>query len=161
MTLFIQICAVFIGCVAFSIVYKAKPSRLIFCGLGASLTWLVYALLDLKTDNLLLISIGAAAFATLFAETFARITKAPATIYLIPCILPLVPGGSLYYTTSALVNGQEEQFSMFGQRTLYTSLGISVGIIVVSICVFYFKQWRAYQKELIFRKRKKEPKSKQ
>ena len=156
MTLFIQVCAAFIGCIAFSIVYKAKTSRLLFCGVGAALTWLVFALIDYKTDNLLFMAIGAAAFATIFAETFARITKAPTTIYLIPCILPLVPGGSLYYTTRALVNGQEEEFSMYGQRTIYMSLGISVGIIVVSISVFYFKQWRAYQKEMLLRKRKKE-----
>ena len=155
MTLFIQVCAAFIGCTAFSIVYKAKTSRLLFCGLGASLTWLVYALMDYKTDNLLLMAICASAFATIFAETFARITKAPTTIYLIPCILPLVPGGSLYYTTRALVNGHEEDLAMYGQRTVYMSLGISVGIIIVSISVFYFKQWRAYQKELLSRKRNK------
>lgn len=160
MKLIIQLCAVFIGCIAFSLVYKAKLKRLIFCGIGASCTWLVYALTSSVSDNFLIISMTAAAFATLFAETFARITKAPATIYLIPCILPLVPGGSLYYATSALVNGQEEQFTYFGQRTLYTSLGISIGIIVISICVFYFKQWRLHQKELILRRKNQTPKTK-
>lgn len=160
MKLFIQICAVFVGCMAFSLIYKVKLKRVIFCGIGASCTWLTYALTGLVSTNFLIISMVAAAFATIFAETFARITKAPTTIYLIPCILPLVPGGSLYYATSALVNGQEKQFAYFGERTLYTSLGISVGIIIVSISVFYFKQWRLYQQALILKKQKQTPKTK-
>jgi len=159
MKLIIQLCAVFIGCIAFSLVYKAKLKRLIFCGIGASCTWLVYALTSYVLTNFLIISMIAAAFATLFAEIFARITKAPTTIYLIPCILPLVPGGSLYYATSALVNGQEEQFASFGQRTFYTSLGISIGIIVVSIGVFYFKQWHLAQKALIQKRKQQTPKT--
>ena len=90
MTLLIQVCAVFIGCSAFAVLYKVKPKRIIFCGIGASCTWLAYALTSMATENVLLISIAAAAFATLFAETFARITKAPATIYLIPSIFPQI-----------------------------------------------------------------------
>lgn len=160
MTLFIQLCAVFVGCTAFALLYKIKPKRLIFCGMGASLTWLTYVLTNLATENVLLISIVAASFATIYAETLARITKAPATIYLIPSIFPLVPGGALYYTTSALVNGQDKQFSYYGLRTVYTSIGLAIGILFISLCVFYFKQWRLRQKALIARRQQKAQKTK-
>ncbi len=36
-------------------------------------------------------------------ELFARYFKKPATVYIIPGIVPLVPGAGMYYTMLALV----------------------------------------------------------
>lgn len=139
----IQIIGAFFACIGFSIIYQTKRNRLFLCGLSAALAWAVCCLAHLKTDNIFLIYFTGAAFVTLFSEILARITKAPATIYLIPGILPMVPGGSLYYTTYALVTGDSEGVGYYGERTILAAVGIAFGLVVVSVIMYYYNGYKA------------------
>ena len=62
--------------------------------------------------------------------------KAPATVFLIPSIIPLVPGGRLYYTMRAIVDGDADSAKIYAMETIVIALGIAVGIVVISL-VFY------------------------
>ena len=48
-----------------------------------------------------------------------------------PAILPLVPGGSLYYTMENVVHGRLEAARSYGQQTLIVALAIAAGISFV------------------------------
>ena len=76
---------------------------------------------------------AAAMITTIYAEIMARVLKAPVAIYSNPSIIPLVPGGSLYYTMAALMAGDQQEFIARGTDTLMTALGIAVGIIAISV----------------------------
>ena len=71
-------------------------------------------------------------FAMLYAEVLARLRKTPSTVYLIPAIITLIPGGALYYTMQNLVIWDAERFIHYGLYTVQTVLGIAVGIIAVA-----------------------------
>ena len=45
-------------------------------------------------------------FATLFAELLARIMKSPTTVFLIPAIIPFVPGARLFFMMYSLLNSE-------------------------------------------------------
>ena len=45
----------------------------------------------------------ASAMASVFAEILARIVKSPGTVLLMPMLIPLIPGGNLYYTMFNMV----------------------------------------------------------
>ena len=66
------------------------------------------------------------------AEIFARVLKTPATVLLIIGIIPLVPGGGIYYTMEALVNGDMAMFARFGLETVASAGAIAVGSSLVS-----------------------------
>ena len=73
--------------------------------------------------------------ATAYAEIMARVLKAPATPILACSIIPLVPGGKLYYTTYYFVVGQMSLFKYTLTETLRIAAGLAVGIIVISVIV--------------------------
>ena len=73
--------------------------------------------------------------ATVYAEIMARVVKAPATPILACSIIPLVPGGKLYYTTYYFVMGEQTLFDKTVNELLTVALGLAVGIIFVTVIV--------------------------
>ena len=74
----------------------------------------------------------ASLFTTVYGEIMARVQKSPTTTYLVPAIVPLIPGGSLYYTMNDAVRGEWDSFSERGLFTLKLALALAAGIIVVT-----------------------------
>ena len=72
---------------------------------------------------------------SVLSEVLARVLKAPATIFLIIGIIPLVPGGGLYYTMDYLINGDYPMFSQVGLQTASTAAAIAVGASLVTSIV--------------------------
>lgn len=99
--------------------------------------------------SLLLQNLIPAAVVTFYAEVLARIVKAPATVFLIPSIIPLVPGGRLYYTMRAIVDGEGNDARVYAMETLVIALGIAVGIVVVSL-IFYHISHKKVQYKVRF-----------
>ena len=71
--------------------------------------------------------------ATLLAEILARILKSPTTVFLIPAIIPFVPGAMLFYMMYTLINGNVANFNKYFTNLGLASLGIAVGIIIASV----------------------------
>jgi len=65
----------------------------------------------------------------------ARLTKSPTTIYLAVALIPLVPGGGIYYTMLYFINGDIDLGISTGIHTLLISGALAVGIIMVSSTV--------------------------
>ena len=63
---------------------------------------------------------------------FARLYKTPATVFLIIGIVPLVPGGGIYYTMDALLDGEMDLFLRRGLETAAYAGAIAVGCSLVS-----------------------------
>ena len=75
---------------------------------GGMLTWGVYLAVDAWLHVEFLSCLAAAAFAVTISELLARKLKLPATMFITPAIIPLVPGGTLYYAMSFAVHGDLE-----------------------------------------------------
>ena len=73
-----------------------------------------------------------------WSEILARIMKAPTNIFLITGIIPLLPGGALYYTMNALLEENRGEFLRNGTSTITSTLGIATGIVIASVFVVYF-----------------------
>ena len=90
---------------------------------------LVLALLaGCATESVFLQSFTASAVTAVWSETFARVKKTPAQQYLIIGLIPLVPGGTLYYAMSALVRQDWGQAQLYGYRVSAFVLGIAAGV---------------------------------
>ena len=130
---FIQIFTAGLGACGYSILFNIRRDKLIYATVGGAVTWLIYILVSGIVPNIFLSNMLATAFATLYAELLARVKKAPTTVFLIPSIIPMIPGGGLFYTMSAVINNNSEQFEHYFMSTIETALGISIGIMFMSL----------------------------
>ena len=133
----IQTAAAFIGSIGFAIFFKMKGKQIALAGIGGAVTWLVYLLMQHFIDGYFVPYLVASIFVGIYAEIMARVNKAPATIFLTAAAVPLIPGGSLYYTMLGLVEQDEELFAQSGIAALTIALAISLGFVVVALANKY------------------------
>ena len=113
----IQVIAAFAAIFTFAMALEIPKKYLINCGFIGAAGWFVYLVVlqrfGMMTANLL----GAAAI-TLLAHFFARIKKAPVTIFLIPGFLTLVPGAGLYRSVHYFFIGNRSMGAAYLVQTL-------------------------------------------
>lgn len=124
-----------VGTLGFSLLFKSNPQRTLFNAMGGMITCIVYVICCEVFDHEFMQNFFPALAATAYAEIMARLLKAPATPILACSIIPLVPGGKLYYTTYYFVVGQMGLFKYTLTQTLRIAAGLAVGIIVISVIV--------------------------
>lgn len=143
----LYIIAGLIGTFGYSMTNRVRAIRIPFVLLGGLLTVACWYWVCLFTENLFLSNMAAAMLATLYAEITARLTKAPTTIYLIPAVIPLVPGGRLYYSMLGIVRSDFQSFAAFAKDTFFIALGIAVGIVIVtSVAGYIFRIIRSMRR---------------
>ena len=143
----IQILMGGLGTLGFNILFHIRGKKLLFATLGGVISWAVFLALEgwLPGESIrYFLSMTAI---SIYAEVFARIEKTPTTTFLVPCVIPLIPGSALYYTMNYALN---EQWDLFIQKAFYTlelALSLALGIIAVTtatrlltVLIRYFKK---------------------
>ena len=127
----IQLATAFLGSLGFSIMFGLRRRYLFPASLGGLLAWGVYLVTQSLMHTPFLSYLLAAAFAVVYAEGLARLLKSPATLFVVPGIVPLAPGSSLYYAMSSAVGGDLALARQYGGATLKAALAIAAGISFV------------------------------
>ena len=144
----IQVAACFAGSFGFAILYNLRGRKLCMAGVASVASWITYLIVWNKIPSVFAANLAAAAVATIYAETMARILKTPVTVFLITGIIPLVPGGNLYYTMNYVLAKQWHLSSLYGQKTLLIAVAVAGGIMVASsiygICASIWNYCRKY-----------------
>lgn len=135
MTSFIQIITAFAGSFGFGILYNIRGSRLFVVGTGGMIGWIAYLIAYHFTTDKIISAFIAALSIVLMSELLARIIKAPVTSLMVPMLIPLVPGGDLFYATSALVLNDINDFQYFLNLVTKEALAIASGIILMTCIV--------------------------
>ncbi len=128
-----------LGTLGFSILFYVHPRRLAAATVGGILTCAVYLLAGHFIDGELLPNLLGAMVGAGYSELMARVTKTPVPVYMVPCVIPLVPGGALYSTMFNFVSGNYAAAASAGLTTLQVSLGIAGGIIVASVIGLFLR----------------------
>ncbi|WP_346884172.1 threonine/serine exporter family protein [Clostridium sp. UBA4395] len=144
----IQIITAYIGSLGFALLFNIKKERILYASIGGIITWCIYLLSFYYCNDIFISNMIASILGTAYSELLARIHKAPTTVFLLPSIVPLVPGGSLYYSMSYAVTGNKIKFDLYALNTLKTSLGIAVGIIVVSVVVYHLTNYKCKRSKI-------------
>lgn len=116
----------------FSVFLDAPKSTLFPCGLTGGIGWTVFYFLVRFTSNDILSNFIAALLVSLISETLARKLKQPAIIFIIPGIIPLVPGLGMYNTMLYLVQSDFDQAISKGANVLFVSGAISLGVLIIT-----------------------------
>ena len=72
-------------------------------------------------------------FMAVCSEILARAMKMPATIFIIPAIIPLVPGIGLYNTMMYLVQGKDKQAGQTGIYTILAIVAMAMALVLTAI----------------------------
>lgn len=128
----LKIIAVFVMSAAIGILYRVPRRLLFYDGLLGVLSWLVvYTTLEGGGNIILAVFLGSITLGV-FAELMARLLKKPATIFIIPGFIPLVPGGEAYTTIRFMVEGRYSDGVAMGMKTIMIGGAIAFGIFVSS-----------------------------
>ncbi|MDD2212937.1 MAG: threonine/serine exporter family protein [Oscillospiraceae bacterium] len=142
----IGIAAAAVVTVAFSIIFQVNKSHMPFAALNGALGYAIYLLL-LPVNIYAGILAGSAAIA-LAGELMARWRRAPATLFLVAPLIPLVPGGDIYQSLLMLLTNNLSQTAHYLYLTLMKSGSIALGIIFVSSAFVLVRNFHARRRQL-------------
>lgn len=130
MTEIIQILSGFVGTLCFGILFRFRGKRLLAVSLGGLLSWLLFVILNhlipSEVTNYFIVSL----VISLYNEIMARVLKTPTTVFVTTSLIPLIPGGSLYYTMAYALEGSLERFLEKAIYTLQLASALALGIIL-------------------------------
>lgn len=121
----------FIATLTFGILFNIKGKKLFYSALGGGISYLFYFVLlsmgysPISSTFFVSILIGT------YGEVMARVIKTPVTIFIISAIIPLVPGGGLYYTMYYTISENYSQALKYGMDTFQIAIVIVISILLV------------------------------
>ncbi|MDO4733357.1 MAG: threonine/serine exporter family protein [Bacillota bacterium] len=132
----LQLAMALLGSFSFSLVFHLRPRLWLAASLGGLLGWGTYLLCSLYWEGVFVPTLIASGIISLYGEILARVLKAPAPVFFIPSLVPLIPGGSLYRTMSYAVRGEWTYAKVYSAQTVQSALSIAIGICLVwAFCV--------------------------
>ena len=149
MEVFLPCLYAFFSCAAFSVFFNLNRKWMPLTCLGGALGWFIYLVIGLQSD--VYGYFAATVVIAVYSEVMARVCRVPVTLFLTVGILPLVPGGGMYYTMKYCVSGDAQMFMETGIHTLALAGAIAIGIVLVPSLV---RMWKVMQTPKMFYKEK-------
>ena len=122
-----------VGPLGVALMYRVRGVHIPWILVGGELSFVVYYLFTLLFDGQFFPNFLATIAVGFFARLCAKWGKFPAVVISIPGIMPLLPGGILYYTMHNLMFGQGQEALKCASRTISIALGIAAGEVAVSL----------------------------
>jgi uncharacterized membrane protein YjjB (DUF3815 family) len=143
-----KLAAIVVMSAAIGVLYRVPRSVLLYGGLNGIVAWLIIYSLSEHSIGIVSASFFGSLAVGIISEMFARSLRKPATVFVIPGFIPLVPGRDAYTTMRYLVEGQYLPAMTMGVQTLFTAgaiaFGIFVGITSYRLIVTY--KWKSENK---------------
>jgi len=122
----------FVAGIGFSFIYNIHGKNIVISSLCGTFAYAVYLFAGMFFDSSFASYFIAGVFIGLYSELAAYIFHTPVTVYLMPGIVPLVPGFTIYKTMEACLQGDLSAFGNGLVDTLKIAGAISLGMILVS-----------------------------
>ena len=132
----------FVISVCTGITFHIPPHDLFFAGLGGAISRITLILITVTVKNPMAYAGIAALIAALYAEYLATRRQDPSTYFVYPSILPMIPGGTFYYSAIGLYAGNVEMFETNGKECILTLIGMSIGFVFSSIIAHYARKMK-------------------
>ena len=130
MIIYIKSFCALLAAMGFGVLFNIRGKKLFGAALGGGIGWLFYELFVSHGEFVQYFAAGASI--AVFAEIMARIQKAPATLYIAPALIPLVPGGSLYKAMLHAISKENELFLTVGINAFVIIGALTLGLISLS-----------------------------
>ena len=138
MDITIELLTALLGALGFALLFQLRKGLLIPAAIGGLINWGAYLAFEQLVDNIFIACFIAAAISVIYCEICAKVLKAPVTLFLVPSVVPSVPGGALFYTMSNIVKKDWDLAREFGIRTAEFALGLAAGICLAVVIFSIF-----------------------
>lgn len=122
----------FFGTVGYALMFHVPSKYFFSCGMTGVAGWMTYKVIVMQTSLSAAVASFFGAFAIVLVSRFLTVAKkCPITLFLIPGIVPLVPGAGVYFTAYYLVTNQLRLAASKGIDSVKVAFGIVLGIVFV------------------------------
>jgi len=115
-------------CILFHVPKRHIPAA---CFIGAS-GWMCFEFCGLNGYDQVASCFMAACLVAFLSDICSRIFKEAITIFVIPGILPLVPGARAYHTMTAFIANDFDKTLTFGTETVFMACSIALALMAVA-----------------------------
>lgn len=130
--MFKEVLAATIGVLGIGVLFNVRGRNLTLSAVGGGIGWLVYKIfMSLGMSSIPALFVSSICISS-YSEICARKFKTPVTVFLIGSLIPLVPGGAMYYTMYEAVQGNSQRTWDMVLTTLGSAAIIAFGVVVVS-----------------------------
>ncbi len=131
MSIILHFLYAFICTIGFAILFNTPKASLLKAGFTGALGWTVYKLTSYYSPSIVFSSFLGAFIVALSGEIFAIIDRKPMTVYVIPGIVPLVPGYSLYYTMLSILESDNATALERGSEAFMVAIAIAAALTII------------------------------
>ena len=117
----------FMGAITFAHIYRVPTKQLFYAGLVGALGWTICLI-----TRELWGEIGGVFAAAICSEMLARRRRQPVLVFLIPGVIPLVPGGKAYLTMLSFLQDDYGEALVLLVTTVLLAGAVAAGIIIAS-----------------------------
>lgn len=132
MPIYLHFLYAFIASTGFSVFLCSPKKTLIASGFCGAIGWTSYYYLSSLLVNNISSNFIATLLVALISEILARKLKQPAIIFIIPGIIPLVPGLGMYNTMLYLVQSNFDEAISKGADVLFVGGAIALGVLIIT-----------------------------
>ena len=141
MSIILELIASSIMVLAFGILFQAPQKSLWLLPLIGVISWGSFIIAKIFTNVIVAVFISSIIIG-ICSELFARLNKSPATVFIIPGIIPLVPGVPAYNTMLYLIKEEYLEGIKTGIDTLLIGGAIAFAIAITGTAARYYNKWR-------------------
>lgn len=123
---------------SYALIFNSDYKGLVWTPFVGALGWGLYTFVSYSAGMQTFAYFAASFAVSALAEFYAVVLKRPATVFLIPGLIPLVPGGGMFQTMRAFVSGDMETASNIGFTTLSAAGAIVFGLAIASSLAHIF-----------------------
>ncbi len=153
--LFIQFLFSFLATGAFAIITNVPRRALIYCGLSGAFGWMIYwTCVDFGGSpafGSLLGSLGVAFISNIFSKRL----KMPVTIFNIPGMVPLVPGGLAYQAVRNLVTSSYQEAANYAVQAIMIAGAIALGLVLSEVFNHNIRNFKVKRESILLKRKKR------
>lgn len=123
----------FFATIGFGIFFGAPFDSIIPTGFSGAISWIIYYFFANNLGSPIAATFIASFCVGIFGEGLAIRYKKPATVFITPGIVSLVPGAGTYYTMLYLVEKDFPNAANYGTQTFFVGAAIAIGIVTATV----------------------------
>lgn len=121
-----------VASLSFGVIFQVQRSRLLLCGLVGGCGWLARVAAEQLGWQIVGWTLLGALVVGCLGEVLARVLREPATLFLTPGIVPLVPGATTFAAMQAFVVGDYTQGLSLTTAALLAAGAIAAGLAIAT-----------------------------
>lgn len=127
----VQAAAACMAVLSFGLVLDIPGKYLGWSGAAGAICWVVYILVKGAAGSTVWAVFLSSLAVALIGHLLARILRAPVSVFLIPGILPLVPGTSIYHCVYHIIWSNKEQSTYYLVETMQIAGAIAMAVFLM------------------------------